>query len=166
MIIEAVAFQYLPFTETVESNMKMVTISDYLVFTESVVENLFTRQLSSHLIFNDYARVVKTSNVTADNMLSMSEAIEPRVFALEVSELFFMWDEGSQTDKTPLIEDVFEMNDLAVCVAATGAYATFTMVDSATVSGSFSPIVEQTLVMESKAVGYLPDKNWINGDFT
>lgn len=166
MIIEAAAYNAFFMTQTVESNIKGLTLEDRLVFADAAVQNIAVRQLSTLLGIHDVAKLTKTLNKTVLQILLMSQSANHRVLVQSVEQLFFMWHVGENSTKSPLVRTGLSITQFVDFLTAKGVYDVLTLAQAAIVFGSYNQTIEDTFVIRQGATGFLPDKHWQSGPYT
>lgn len=160
MIIEAFALNVLFIEQAVESNMKALSVEQSLSLSQSVACNILPQVLSSSLVLAHVAEVNHTANLVADNSLTLTHAVHPRAFVLEVNQLLFVWSEAIKEEFSPLVRHTLTLTQTAVGVASKHTSTTLALTQSVSVAITYGRAIESVLGVTSEVSGYLPSKYW------
>lgn len=156
MIIEAVAVNILTFTQTVDTNIKILNVEHLLGISDAVRQNILPQQLHSSLYLMHSVEVEKSVAVAASNTLTLSQSSQPRVFIENVSQFLFIWQEAKRETQFPLVEQELILTQQADVSVAKGVYDVLTLTQEVIVLITRNITVAQTLPLNSEATGFLP----------
>lgn len=156
MIIEAVAVNILTFTQTVDTNIKILNVEHLLGISDAVRQNILPQQLHSSLYLMHSVEVEKSVAVAASNTLTLSQSSQPRVFIENVSQFLFIWQEAKRETQFPLVEQELILTQQADVSIAKGVYDVLTLTQEVIVLITRNITVAQTLPLNSEATGFLP----------
>lgn len=156
MIIEAVAVNILTFTQTVDTNIKILNVEHLLGISDAVRQNILPQQLHSSLYLMHSVEVEKSVALAASNTLTLSQSSQPRVFIENVSQFLFIWQEAKRETQFPLVEQELILTQQADVSVAKGVYDVLTLTQEVIVLITRNITVAQTLPLNSEATGFLP----------
>lgn len=156
MIIEAVAVNILTFTQTVDTNIKILNVEHLLGISDAVRQNILPQQLHSSLYLMHSVEVEKSVALAASNTLTLSQSSQPRVFIENVSQFLFIWQEAKRETQFPLVEQELILTQQADVSIAKGVYDVLTLTQEVIVLITRNITVAQTLPLNSEATGFLP----------
>ncbi len=156
MIIEAVAVNILTFTQTVDTNIKILNVEHLLGISDAVRQNILPQQLHSSLYLMHSVEVEKSVALAASNTLTLSQSSQPRVFIENVSQFLFIWQEAKRESQFPLVGQNLVLMQQADVSVAKGVYDVLTLTQEVIVLITRNITVAQTLPLNSEATGFLP----------
>jgi hypothetical protein len=158
--ITATAVDFLFFTQSAESNIKVLTVEHYVGFADAVGQNLLPQSPYSHLYLNQSIVLAKSVAVSAGNIISLSQDNLPRSSDHSVNQYVLMSQDASLLSNWPLITSNLELDQSVVGDLAKAAYDTLELTQEVIVSPTLNITVVQTLHLLSQVTGYLPSRYW------
>lgn len=160
MEIEVVVGQALFIEQTVESNIKGLTLDHRLAFTEAVGQNLNSRQLSSFLQVRQLVFVAKTIALSLEQTVAPIQSVVPRGYDLVVDQQCFVWDEAVREAFWPLVEQTVGLSQTVEVEVAKAVYETVVLTETLEVAITRNLVIEQTFSPVTGVIGFLPSKYW------
>lgn len=165
MIIEAAAVSVLFMDQTIESNIKGLTVEQTLSLSQTIECNIIPQQLSSFLNLQQLALCGKTISRALGNTLTMITEAQPRVSVIEVEQALLAWSDIANETQWPLVTQTLVMTQSAVCVASKHTHSELVLSQTVTVSVTYSREVVQEVPIISEATAYLPKHCWYAYEF-
>ena len=160
MIYELVANSWLIVEQSVETNIKGFVLEHWLVLTDVVDQNLLGAASSSFLRVRQLATVVKTTNLSVGQSITLTQSTLPRCHVEEVQDFIFIWQEAVSQGQMPLARGQLHLAQSVDVQVAKGCYATLDLRQDVSFNITRNLSVSQVLTLQSTAVVYKPSKYW------
>lgn len=162
-------FDDLIFSDDLEPNFKIGTLSDAISFGDGVTSNIQYFQISEQLGFSDAVVSGGTRHLSIADTLNFTDSVQPRVWVVTINDFLFMYDAlaipigGAIRESidfvdvavgitaTPLLPDILTFNDVAIIQFLPHK----TVVDSIVFSDASSCVLLNRMA-PSTTVGYMP----------
>lgn len=151
-------------TQETDTNIKVLALEQVVSISDAVEQNMLPQSPLSRLYPIHSVELEKTIALSASSTLSLNQSQLPRSSDQSVTQICFVWHDAELLTDWPLVRQSIVLTQSATYTLSKGCYSNLDLSQEVSVVENTNITVPQSLVLISKATGYLPSRYWTSYD--
>lgn len=164
MIYEVFAHAVMYFEQSINTNIKPVSVDQFLLLTSLPDTNIKVQRLQSTLHLVHLPTVVRDFNVDVENQITFTQSTLPRVTNVSVFHNFPVVHNYTNEDKFPLVRSNLTLQQTVEVFKCNGIYSDLLLTQDIGLEVTRNLSVNSQLNIDSNVVSFIPSKYWYSYD--